>query len=176
MIDEIEVSGIIRDLRHLESFVEVVDGKGRGGSPLRVQVLFGTHTVSEGCEFGQHDMLDENGKPRAFCERRYTFSLGLPELAKRMVEQDYFCWESTDRNRAIHYAVIDVAPGRIHQTVSGEHQVVFFYLYPASSDLIDVKLIVTSCHARALDVGKIKRRYNLHMLMRKCLYDQKRIP
>lgn len=176
MIDEIEVDGIVRDLRHLQGFVAAVEGKGKEGAPLRVQVLFGMHTVSEGCVFGQHNILDENGKPRVFCEQRYAFSLGLPELARRMVEQNYYCWESTDRNRAIHYAIIDVAPGRIHHVVTGEHQVVFFYLYPGSGELVDVKLVVTSCHAREVDVGRIKRRFNLHMLLRKCLYEQKRVP
>lgn len=175
-MQEIEIEGIIRDLRHLESFVAVVEGKGLEGGLLRVAVSFGMHTISEGCDLGQHNLLDENGKPRLFCEKRYAFSLGLPELAKRMIEQNYFCWESSDRNRALNYAVIDVAPGRIHQKIAGQHEVVFFYLYPASDDRADVRLIVTSCHTREVDVSKVKRRYNLHTQLRKCLYERKRIP
>jgi hypothetical protein len=176
MMQELEIDGVARDLRHLESFVAVVAGKGINAGPLRVAVSFGLHAISESCAVGQHNMLDEKGKPRVFCEKRYAFSLGLPELARRMVQLNYFCWESADKNRAINYAVIDVAPGLIHQLAAGEHQVVFFYLYPASDDQPDVMLFVTSCHSREIDVSKVKRRFNLHTQLRKCLYDQKRIP
>ncbi|MEY2942230.1 MAG: hypothetical protein RLY97_244 [Pseudomonadota bacterium] len=175
-MQEIEIDGIIRDLRHLQEFLAVLEGKGRDGGPLRVAISLGMHTISQGCVVGQHNMLDENGKPRLFCETRYAFSLGLPELAKRMIEQNYFCWESADRNRMTNYAVIDVAPGRIHQPADGEHQVVFFYLYPASGEHADVKLVVTSCHAREVIFSRIKRRYNIHVLLRMCLFQQKRIP
>lgn len=175
-MQEIEIDGIVRDLRHLEEFVVVVEGKGKDGADLRVAISLGWHTVSEGCTAGQHDMVDENGKPRAFCEKRYAFSLGLPELARRMVEQNYFCWESSDRNRAMNYAVIDIAPGRVRDLVDGEHQVVFFYLYPALSEDADVKLVITSCHSREVIFSRIKRRYNIHVLLRKCLYEEKRIP
>lgn len=154
----------------------VAEGKGKNGGPLHVVISLGMHTISEGCALGQHNMLDENGKPRAFCENRYAFSLGLPELAKRMIEQNYFCWESSERNRSINYAVLDAAPGRIHQLTDGVHQVVFFYLYPASGGQADVKLVIISCHARKVLFSKIQRRFNLHTLLRKCLYEQKRIP
>ena len=169
------INGIMRDLSHLEEFVIAVSGKGKDGADLRVAITFGLHTVSEGCEAGQHDMKDENGKPRRFCEARYAFSLGLPELAKRMIEQNYFCWESSDRNRAMNYAVIDVAPGRIHTLDDGEHQVVFFYLYPAKGPA-DVRLVITSCHSRRVVFSRIKRRFNILTLLRTCFYKNKRIP
>jgi hypothetical protein len=175
-MQEIEINGVVRDLSHLREFVVSVDGKGKDGNELRVLVSLGCHTISESCAFGQHNLTDENGKPRAFCEDRYAFSLGLPELAKRMVEQNYFCWESSDKNRAINYSVIDVAPGRVRELQDGEHQVVFFYLYPASGDQADVKLTITSCHLRDVIFSRIRRRYNIHTLLRKCLYEQKRIP
>ncbi len=175
-MQEIEIGGVVRDLRHLQPFVVSVAGKGKDGADLRVSISLGWHVISKSCEYGQHDMTDENGKPRAFCEDRYAFSLDLPELAKRMIEQNYFCWESADRNRAMNYAVIDVAPGRILQLSDGEHQVVFFYLYPDSGVLADVKLIITSCHTREVVFSRIKRRYNILTLLRTCLYGQKRIP
>lgn len=173
---EIVVNGIARDLRHLQSFVVVVAKKGKDDADLRVKVTFGLHAISQGCAFGTHDLTDENGKPRRFCEDRYAFSLGLPELARRMIEQNYFCWMSSDRNQAMNYAVIDIAPGRIQQLPDGEHQVVFFYLYPCQSDDADVHLVITSCYAREVRFSRIKRRYNLHMLLRTCLYKGKRIP
>lgn len=90
-------------------------------------------------------MDDENGKPRLFCEDRDAFSLDLTELSKRMVEQNHFCWDPIDRNRAMNYAVIDVAPGRVRELIDGEHQVVFFYLYLCSPPEVDVNLVITSC-------------------------------
>lgn len=50
------------------------------------------------------------------------------------------------------FAVIDVAPGRIHRLEDGTHQVVFFYLYPASGITADVNLVITSCHSREVRV------------------------
>lgn len=175
-MNEIEVDGVLRDLRHLESFVVTLAGKGRDASDLRVKITLGLHTISQGCARGLHNLEDENGKPRVFCEDRYAFSLGLPELARRMVEQNYYCWESIDRNRAINYAVIDVAPGRVRELTDGEHQVVFFYLYPSKGDLADVNLMITSCHAREVIFSKIKRRYNMHTALRTCLFQRKRVP
>lgn len=175
-MEEIEVGGAIRDLRHLGRMVVPIVGKGMNGGDLRVSVSFSIHAVSESCAMGQHDMMDENGKPRRFCEDRYAFSLGLPELARRMISQKYFCWKSSDRNRRMNFAVIDVAPGRVRELADGRHQVVFFYLYPASGEDADVNLVITSCHARDIVFSRIRRRFDVHMLLRKCLYEQKRIP
>ena len=175
-MNEIEVDGVLRDLRHLESFVVTLAGKGRDAGDLCVKITLGLHTISQGCPRGMHNLEDENGKPRGFCEDRYALSLGLPELARRMVEQNYYCWESIDRNRAINYAVIDVAPGRVRELTDGEHQVVFFYLYPSKGDMADVNLMITSCHAREVIFSKIKRRYNMHTILRTCLFQRKRVP
>lgn len=175
-MDGIEVKGVLRDLRHLRSFVVTVPGKGLDNGDLRVQIAIGIHAISKSCARGEHDLDDENGKPRAFCEDRYAFSLGLPELARRMIEQNYFCWQSLDRNRAMNYAVIDIAPGRVRELVDGDHQVIFFYLYPCRTNVADVNLVVTSCHARAVAFGGIKRRFNLLTVLRTCLFQQKRVP
>jgi hypothetical protein len=175
-MDDIEVDGVLRDLRHLSSFVVTLPEKGKNDGDLKVRISLGLHTISQSCERGNRHFDDENGKPRRLCEDRYAFSLGLPELAKRMIEQNYFCWVSADRNRAIHYAVIDVAPGRVRELNDGEHQVMFFYLYPCRKVEADVNLVVTSCYAREVVFGHIKRRFNVHTILRKCLFSQKRIP
>ena len=175
-MQEIEIDGVVRDLRHLQEFVATVPGKGRDGADLRVAIALGRHTVSRACVAGQHNMMDENGKPRIFCEDRYAFSLGLPELARRMIQDNYFSWESADRNQAMNYAVIDVAPGQVRDLRDGEHQVVFYYIHPADGVQADVRLVVTSCYLRQVAFSRIKRRYTVHMLLRKCLYEQKRIP
>src|SRR3546814_16898965 len=112
-MNEIVVDGVLRDLRHLRSFAVTVPNKGKDGADLIVRVSLGLHTVSRGCERGAHHFEDENGKQRQFCEDRYAFSLGLPELSKRMGVQNYFCWAPIDRNREINYEVIVVASGSV---------------------------------------------------------------
>ena len=175
-MDEIQIDGVRRDLRHLRRFIVELPGKGRDGADLRVQVNLGLHTISRGCERGeQGNLRDENGKPRVFCEDRYAFSLGLPELVRRMIEQKYFCWTSMDRNRAMNYAVLDAAPGRILELKDGDHQVIYFYLYPGDGQKADVQLNITSCHMRFMRFSK-SRRYDLHTVLRTCLYKGKRMP
>ncbi|MCC1481527.1 hypothetical protein [Roseibaca sp. Y0-43] len=174
---EIEIDGIVRDLKHLDSFVVTLKGKGKGGADLRVLVHLGLHTISRACKPGEiTDLSDENGRPRIFCEDRYAFSFGLPDITKRMIEEKYFCWVSSDRNRSMNYAVLDAAPSRVRQLKDGEHQVIYFYLYPSRGKRADVDLFVTSCHMRFLKFGAIKRRYDLHSLLRKCYFESKRLP
>ncbi len=60
--------------------------------------------------------------------------------------------------------------------VVGGHQVVFFYLYPASGITADVYLVITSCHSREVAFSRIKQRFNIHTILRKCLHEAKRIP
>jgi hypothetical protein len=173
---QLEIDGIARDLSHLSRFTVAVAGKGKAGDDLLVSVSFSRHTFSSGCVFGEHNMLDENNKPRIFCEDRYAFSLGLPELAKRMIEQNYFCWASNDRQRNINFAVIDVAPGRFRELKDGEHQTIFFYLYPDQQNPAIVNLRIVSCYMRYMIFRSRDRRYNLQTVLRKCLYEGKRIP
>lgn len=176
-MQEIEIDGVLRDLRHLKSFVVELAGKGRDGADLSVAVHLGLHTISRACRPGEASNLqDENGQPRIFCEDRYAFSFGLRDIATRMIQQKYFCWESSDRNRAINYAVLDAAPSRVRQLQDGEYQVIYFYLYPSDGERADVDLYVTSCHMRHMRFGNVRRRFDTHMLLRKCLFEQKRLP
>jgi hypothetical protein len=171
---EVEIDGVKRDLSHLQEFIISIAGKGKDGSDLRVAVTLSNHTVSTKCARGSHNILDENGKPRLFCETRYAFSLGLQDLAKRMLEQNYFCWESRDQNRSANYAIIDVEPGCIREIGNSEHQIVYFYLYPSKKNGSDVSMVVVSCHKRRVVLPN--RRFNVLVLLRKCFYDQKRVP
>ncbi len=176
-MQEIEINGVLRDLGHLASFVVTLTGKGRDGADLQVAVHLGLHTISRACQPGEiSNLVDENGQPRVFCEDRYAFSFGLKEIATRMIQQKYFCWESSDRNRAMNYAVLDAAPGRMRELQDGEHQVIYFYLYPADGKRADVDLYVTSCYMRDMRFSHIKRRFDIHMLLRKCLFENKRLP
>ncbi len=100
-MNEIEIAGIKRELRHLREVIVTVLDKGKDGADLRVAISFGLHTISTGCDHGQHYMFDKYGKPR---------------------------------------------------------------------------LVITSCHSREVAFSRIKRRFNIHTLLRKCLYEAKRIP
>lgn len=175
-MENLIIGGVTRDLSHLKAFIVTVPRKGIDGGDLRVEVSFGLHAISVGCDRRDSDMDDENGSPRLFCEDRFAFSHGLPAMAQKMIEQNYFCWESEDRNRAINYAVADLPPQPVNQLPDGDHEIIFFYLYPGDGEKIDVKLMVTSCHKRPIVFGRIKRRYNAHVLLRQCLFQQKRIP
>lgn len=177
-MQDIEINGNLRDLRHLQRFIVTVRGKGRDGADLRVAVLLGLHTVSKSCQMGQHNMMDENNKPRQFCEDRYAFSLTLPNRLSQAISDNYFSWESEDKNRVLNYAVIDVPPMKVRNLQDGEYQVVFFYLYPADKEQVDVDVnfVVTSCHSRQVVFNRIKRRYNIHTLLRTCFFNGKKIP
>lgn len=48
-MNEIEIAGIKRDLRHLREVIVSVSGKGKDGADLRVAISFGLHTISTGC-------------------------------------------------------------------------------------------------------------------------------
>lgn len=175
-MDEIEINGTTHDLRHLREFIVTVAGSGKDGSDLRIAISLGWHTISRSCEIGDHDMLDDNRKPRKFCEARYAFSIGLPNLLSAMIDKNYSCWESSDRNKAMNYAIIDAPPARSTQLQDGDYWVIYFYLYPLSNGQADIRLTVTSCHERRMVFQNIKRRYNVHTLLRTCLYSGKRIP
>ena len=175
-MDEIEVDGVLRDLSHLHPMNVVLAGKGKEGAYLRVRVHFGLHTVSRRPERSETaDMQDENGHGRVFCNDRYAYSLGLPEILRRMIEEKYFCWESRDRNRAIHYAIVDFAPGRITRMPKGAQQFVYFYLYPGAGEGAGVHLHVTSCYMKD-ERTQQKRRFDTHFVLRKCLFSGERCP
>lgn len=165
------------DLEHLQPKPVVVAGKGKDGADLQVRIHFGTHTVSRRCEATEiPNMQDENNRGRIFCEERYSFSLQLPSLMAAMVEENYFCWESQDRNRAVNFAAIDVPRQEVRTLVDGEHRLVYFYLTPSKTDQFHVELYVTSCHVRTVTLQRVKRRFNMHTVLRKCLYDGRRVP
>lgn len=174
-MDDIEIDGVVRDLSHLGPIIVAVKGAGEAGADLRVEVVFGSHAVSVSCDEADRNMKDENGKPRLFDEDRYAFSLGLPEIARRMLEQNYFCWESSDRNRVLNYAVVDVAPGRITTMKDGEHYAVFFYLMPSLSQDSDVVLNITTCYRKEIRFKNL-RKYNMKVVLKRCLFTQKRVP
>ena len=176
-MQSIKIDGIIRDLKHLESFVVKLADKGRDNADLRVAIHLGLHTVSRACQPDEvSNMLDENKAPRVFCEDRYAFSFGLKDIATLMVQEKYFCWVSKDRNRAMNYAVLDVAPGKFHELKDGDYYVIYFYLYPAARENADVDLYITSCYRKSLRFSKEDRRYTTHVLLRECYFKQKRLP
>jgi hypothetical protein len=175
-MDSIEINGIQYGFDHLREFVVRLPNKGRDSADLRVAVTCGSHVVSRSCDNGSRDLVDESGKPRQFCADRYTFSKGLPDLIRAMIVGNYSCWESKDRNQALNYAIIDANPAEVANLPDGHYWVIYFYLYPSDCTDVDVRLCVVSCHERQIAFRHIRRRFSIHMLLRRCLYTQKRHP
>jgi hypothetical protein len=176
VVKKITIEGIEYELSHLQPFITTVSGKGKEGGDIRVAVSLSRHTISKSCESSQKNMTDEKGKPRMFCSDRYAFSVNLPALISTMISNNYFAWESIDRNRASNYAIIDVHPQNVHLLVDGYYWAIFFYLYPADGCYADVNFAVTSCHSRKIIFRHVKRRYTIHSLLRTCLFKVKRVP
>ena len=171
----INIDGIDYDLSHLKEFSIELDNIGKDGNSLKISVFLSRHTISESCSDGQHDLLDEINRPRKFCKDRYSFSLILPDLIKKMIKENYFCWESKDRNTNMNFATLDIPPMEVMNIRSGRYKVIYFYLYP-DKEKAAIRFFVTSCYEKDLLFKKKVRRYNMHTLLRKCLYDQKRLP
>lgn len=168
---------------HLEPFYLSLPGKGlplpgneQEKGPLRVRVSLGLHTVSTGCVKGAENMVDENGKPRRLCPDRYAFSLNLREKLSTMILDDHFAWVSKDKNQSSNYAVIDADRLKITTLKRGMYYVVYFYIGYVGSPYVDVALNIVSCHQREVAPENFPRRYSLHVLLRKCLFSQKRCP
>lgn len=175
-MQKIQIGEEAHSLAHLKGLVVEVPKTGGSDENIRVEVTLGLHTISLKCENGSHDMIDEKGNPRTFCPIRYKFSLGLPALIRSMIQQNFLCWESADRNRGVNYAIVNSAPLKFTELQNGDYHVIFFYIYPSKVAGIDVRLFVASCHERPMAFDPKKRRYNMHTVVRKCHFSQKRLP
>ena len=173
----LEIEGVQRSLSHLDPFIVTIPKKGRDGGDLRVRVILGLHVISRACDQGETgNLTDENGRQRMFSEERYAFSLNLRPLMTQIILEKHYCWESSDRNRKLNYAVLNAPPAERIRVTSGVHRVAYFHVYPGDSRDSSVNLFVNSCHERNINLDRIKRRFDLHYVLRKCLYEQKRMP
>lgn len=172
----ITIAGTSYDLSHLADFIVTVPGKGRDNADLRVSVSLSLHVISTKCTSGNHDLIDANHKPRRFCLDRYNASLHLPKKIEKAILGNYFTWESKDINNAVNYAVIDVPPTRVLNLTDGVHEVFYYYLYPGDGTRSDVNFVVLSHYRRQVKFNPHRRRFNIHALLRKCLFENRRIP
>lgn len=146
--------------------------QGSAGADINIRISYQTHVFSRLYE-GDTDVFklrDEAGLVRQFCEERYENSLGLPDMCKRMVLDNFLTWESFDRNRASNLAVCGPA------LVSGPNDLVVYYLFPSRSDQHDVELVVKSAYRKDIDFSHIKRRYNVRQLIKKAHFQQVKVP
>lgn len=174
--NELNIDGVCHTLQHLRPLLVTVLKKGKNGANLSVKVSFSRHTVSQSGTEANLNMRDENNKPRLFCSKRYEFSLKLPALVERMIQDNHMSWQSKDKNNTLHYAVIDVGQTQFHKTLNGVYFNIFFYLYPSKEVEIDVNLVVVSCYERDVVFSNLKKKQPMHYLLRQCLYNQKRMP
>lgn len=169
--DPLRVQGQVHRLDHLVAFGHDLIGHGRDKSNLRVRVSFQSHVFSKSCAAGdRHDFLDEGRRARVLCPDRYGASLGLPLLCRRMLNENFLTWESEDKNGKSNMAVID------GPLVSGNHQVVLYYVFPSRADGIDVELVVKSAYEKAINFIHIKRRLNVLQVIKTCHFKQVMVP
>jgi len=107
---------------------------------------------------------------RQFSEERYENSLKLPDICRRMVEDNYLTWQSLDKNKASNLAV----SGPV--LTSGLNDLVIYYLFPSRSDQHNVELVVKSAYQKDIDFNHIKRKYNVRQLVKKAHFQQIRVP
>jgi hypothetical protein len=157
---------------HLAPASLCLAGQGAGGGDINIRISYQTHVFSRRHEGGSGEFLlrDEAGLFRQFCEERYRNSVRLPDVCKRMVEDNYLTWQSLDRNRASNLAV----SGPV--LISGLNNLVVYYLFPSRSDEHDVELVVKSAYQKHIDFNHIKRKFNVRQLIKKAHFQQKRVP
>lgn len=157
---------------HLVPTSVCLTGKGGDGADINIRISFQTHVFSRRHEGGSAAwaLRDEGGRLRQFCEDRYRNSLTLPDLCKRMIENNYLTWESLDKNRASNLAV----SGPV--LTSGLNDLVVYYLFPSRSEEYNVELVVKSAYQKEIDFSHIKRRYNVCQLVKKAHFQQIRVP
>lgn len=147
-------------------------GQGAGGSDINIRISYQSHVFSRRPEGASDEFLlrDEAGLWRRFCKERYENSLTLPDVCRRMVEDNYLTWQSQDKNRASNLAV----SGPI--LISGLNNLVVYYLFPSRSDEHDVELVVKSAYQKLIDFNHIKRKFNVRQLIKKAHFQHKRVP
>lgn len=114
--------------------------------------------------------IDENGSPRVFCVDRFERSLILPDFSRQMLAENMLTWESADRNGMSNMLVID------GPLVDGDHHVAVYHLYPSAVPEIDVEMVIKSGYVKSVIFSHIKRRFNVLQMLRKCYYEQTKVP
>jgi hypothetical protein len=169
---DIVVAGQKFAFGHLIPFVHVLPRIGPLQQDIRVRVSFRSHVFSKAVSAPQsaRDFRDENGKARSLCPLRMAVSLGLPDVCRRMMDKNYLTWISADRNSVSNLAVVD---GVVR---NGSQTCVFYALYPSKVPDIDVELVVKSAYETLIRADRIKRRFKVLQLIKKCVWEQKPLP
>ena len=170
--EKVIIDGVDYNLIHLLPFVHRIPGQGPEKGELAVRVTFHSHVFSRQPkpEDVGHHFDDEGGRQRIFCPDRFAFSYTLPDLCRRMLDQNFLTWQEKDKNSVSNLAVID-GPLR-----NGEHRLVVYYLIPSKVTGIHVELVVKSCYPKELNFTHRQKRDRVVYLVKKCLYDKKKIP
>lgn len=157
---------------HLVPVSTCLVGQGKAGADIKIRISYQTHVFSRRHEGSAEVFLlrDEVGLIRQFCGARYEVSLGLPDICRRMVHDNFLTWESFDRNRASNLAVCGPV------LTSGPNDLIVYYLFPSRSDKHDVELVVKSAYRKEIDFGRIKRRYKVCQLIKKAHFQQVKVP
>lgn len=168
----LNIDGVRYDFSHLSPTFYSVSGHGINGRDINVRISFKSHVFSVSLynEVGVPDFYDENGRPRSLSIDRYERSICLPSLCKRMIFENHLTWVSKDRHTKSHLAVIE------DPLVTGEHYVVFYYLFPSSLEDCDVELVIKSAYTKRINFMNVKRRYKMIQKIKECYFTKKTIP
>jgi hypothetical protein len=169
---DIVVAGQTFSFAYLMPFVYLLPGLGPVQRDVRVRISFRSHVFSISPTSGaQHaDFRDENGNPRIICPVRMGVSATLPDVCRRMMDQNFLTWQMADRNRVANLAVVD---GVLR---NGSQTCLFYALYPSKVPGIDVELVVKSAYETLIRADRIKRRFKVLQLVKKCVWEQKPLP
>lgn len=164
-LDENEI-----DFSYLAPFIHVLKGQGKNGADIRVRVSFQSHVFSKTPENDEFDFQDEGGRERTFCLDRFEASKSLPSICQRMLADNFYTWESKDRNRVSNMAVID------DKRETGSHYVVLYYLFPSKSGQIDVEMVIKSAYQKDINFDHIKRYFKVIQLVKTCYFKGEKVP
>lgn len=160
-------------ITHLAPFYYTFKGQGAEGADIRVRVSFSCHVFSEKTENGAiGNFIDHSGSPRSFDIDRYEVSLDLPRLLESMLEKNFLSWEMKDHNGFANMAALT---DHAVKEVTGEHNVILYYLYPANADSFEVEMNVLSCHYRPVN-SKKHRKTPIKTLMKTCCFQKIKVP
>lgn len=168
----LNINGQTYKFLHLNPTAVDLPKDGLNGDNLRVRVSYSSHVFSTSqkptAAFAK--VKDEQNNDRYFCLRRYKLSEKIPAMCMKLLEQNEQTWISKDNNQASNLAVID------SNHTDGDHDVIFYSLFPSKVDGLDVEMVVKSAFNKYINFSKIKRKYGVKQQVKTCFFKNKSVP
>jgi hypothetical protein len=168
----LSINGQIYKFLHLNPTAVDLLGHGLEGGNLRVRISYRSHVFSASQKPTEAfvKLKDEQNNDRYFCLTRYKLSKKIPVMCKQMLEQNGKTWISQDNKQASNLAVID------SQHTDGDHDVIFYSLFPSKVDGLDVEMVVKSAFNKYIKFSNIERKYGVRQQVKTCFFKNKSVP